>query len=163
MLVKMSAISTAVLLAIAALATALISQYVFGLQPCILCIYQRYPYAAIIVLGMLFLAVPLLKPYFKIAFWLMVLLFLVDASIAVYHVAVEQKLIIMSVACDELAPVPDTIEAMREQLLQTKAVPCDEPQFVLFGLSMAAWNVLYALVSAWIVFRQKAKYALIKR
>ena len=38
--------------AAAALAAALISQYGFDLQPCVLCIWQRWPYLAAILLGL---------------------------------------------------------------------------------------------------------------
>ena len=36
-----------------ALAGALVSQYVLGMQPCPLCIWQRWPYAVVMVLSVL--------------------------------------------------------------------------------------------------------------
>ena len=39
-----------------ALATAFMSQYVYELQPCVLCIYQRWPYGVVIALSVLGLA-----------------------------------------------------------------------------------------------------------
>ncbi|TAE80719.1 MAG: disulfide bond formation protein B [Alphaproteobacteria bacterium] len=42
-----------IIAALAALSGALISQYIFGAHPCQLCIWQRYPYSAIIALGAL--------------------------------------------------------------------------------------------------------------
>ena len=44
-----------------ALANAYIAEYGFGLEPCILCLYQRVPYAVAGVLGLAALFVPSLR------------------------------------------------------------------------------------------------------
>ena len=36
---------------VAALAAAFASQYIGGLEPCVLCLYQRVPYGAVIILS----------------------------------------------------------------------------------------------------------------
>ncbi len=38
---------------LAALVTAYVAQYGFDLQPCVLCLYQRWPYGVAIVIAML--------------------------------------------------------------------------------------------------------------
>ncbi|MBL4690180.1 MAG: disulfide bond formation protein B, partial [Rhodospirillales bacterium] len=43
---------------VAALANAYIAQYTFDLEPCILCLYQRVPYAVAGVLGLVAMLVP---------------------------------------------------------------------------------------------------------
>lgn len=45
-----------------ALSMAFTAQYIFGLEPCILCLYQRIPYALVIALGLTgFLTAPKCK------------------------------------------------------------------------------------------------------
>lgn len=135
-------------LSVIALLSAYISQYGFRMQPCILCLYQRVPYAIIILLGAIALAFKRYYTIEKLALWLIIAAFLIGAGIAAYHVGVEQGVFILSTACDDLSTTPDSVEAMMRQLLTKEAVPCDKPQFVLFGLSMAAWNMAYALCCA---------------
>ena len=53
-------LAAALVLAISLLVigTALASQYIGGLEPCILCYYQRYPWYAVIAVAILALALP---------------------------------------------------------------------------------------------------------
>jgi disulfide bond formation protein DsbB len=77
--------------AVFALGSAYISQYVFGLQPCPLCFWQRKPFFAIIIVAVLFLIIPMLKKYQKLAIQIAVLLLIINSAIAFYHAGVEQK------------------------------------------------------------------------
>src|SRR5688572_13017133 len=70
------------------LSVALVGQYGFDLHPCHLCMYQRYPYAAIMALGVAAYFIRNLK-WLKLLAWLCVLLFAVDAGVAFYHSGVE--------------------------------------------------------------------------
>src|SRR5689334_25339262 len=68
---------------------ALLFQYVGGLQPCELCLYERWPYYAMIVLSALALAAR--RP--AASAWvtgIAALAFLAGAGLAFYHVGVEQ-------------------------------------------------------------------------
>ena len=40
---------------------------------------------------------------------------------------------------------PTSMEALTASILNASTVRCDEPAFVFLGLSMAAWNMFYAL------------------
>src|SRR5689334_10219015 len=75
-----------VFVSISALAAAYIAQYGFGLKPCILCLYQRTPYAVAIALGLLALLIPRLAHALLI---LAALTFLAGAGIAGFHAGVE--------------------------------------------------------------------------
>ena len=121
-----------------ALAAALASQYWGGLQPCVLCIYQRYAYAVTAAFGLLGL---IAGPR-------------TGAAIAAFHAGVEQQWWRGTDACHAPAFDPNTsIADLRKQLLGTKFVPCDEVPWSLFGVSMAGYNVLaslgLALASFW--------------
>jgi disulfide bond formation protein DsbB len=123
---------------------ALLSQYVGGLQPCELCLYQRWPYYAVIGIAPLGL---LLAGKGRAAAWLLglcALLFAADAGLAFYHVGVEQHWIAGPTACTAATGQANSLEALRAQILAQQPVRCDEPQWALFGVTMAGWNGLAA-------------------
>ncbi|MSO71303.1 MAG: disulfide bond formation protein B [Alphaproteobacteria bacterium] len=138
------------LAAAAILGTALLSQYVGGLQPCVLCYYQRIPYAAVIGLGAyaLVLRGSLGRGGLVATVILLCLLLLADAGIAFYHVGVEQHWWLGTAACATRPLAGLSVADMRRALLETAVVRCDEPAWVLFGISMAGYNVLAASVLA---------------
>ena len=134
--------------AVFALAGAYISQYIFGLQPCQLCFWQRKPFFAIIILAILFLIIPRLKNYQKLAIQIAVLLLLINAAIAFYHTGVEQKWFKGLDSCVAISPNTNSLEDLKLTLEKTKAVRCDQPQFIFLHLSMASWNMIYCLLAA---------------
>lgn len=127
-----------------ALLLAYISEFVFNLQPCILCYYQRKPYFAILFIVAL---VFWLKKYQKIGAILCAILFLVNAGIAFYHSGVEQKFFKGPTTCSSqnLNNITD-LKEFEMAILSTKAVRCDEPEFYFLNLTMANWNLIYSLV-----------------
>ena len=131
--------------AIFALFLAYVSQYVFGLQPCELCFWQRKPFFAIIAVVASFLVIPPLKKHQNLAIKIAVFLLLINAIIAFYHAGVEQKWFKGLDSCSSTASQPETLEELKLSLEKTKSVRCDQPQFIFLGLSMAGWNVLYCL------------------
>lgn len=136
----------------AMLGTALFFQHVMGLFPCELCIYQRYPYAAVIVvggLGALLLrnsAVPAHLAYLLGA--VCALLFAADAGVAAFHVGVEQGWWTGTEACVGVDIDTSDIEAMRQAILAAPAVRCDDITWSLLGISMAGWNFVAATTFA---------------
>ena len=127
------------------LGAALISQYGFGLQPCVLCIWQRYPYGVAIALGALafFLAGNTTAARALIA--LAGLVFLADAAIAAFHVGVEQKWWAGTAECGGNLATGLSAEDLKAQLQAAPIVRCDEVAWSLFGISMAGYNFLLAL------------------
>ncbi|MEX2644146.1 MAG: disulfide bond formation protein B [Acetobacterales bacterium] len=139
----------AALLAAAAapLAAAYAAQYLGGLQPCVLCLYQRVPFAVVAVLALAALAMPrLLRPLL----WLSAAALACGAVIAAYHVGVEQRWWESFLAgCGGGATAgAQTVEELRAALLETPPVRCDAVAWSLFGISMAGYNVFYSLAVA---------------
>ncbi len=128
-----------------ALTAAYISQYVFEMEPCQLCFWQRKPFFAVIILASLFLVIPRLEKYQNLAVKIAVLLLLINSAIAFYHTGVEQKWFEGLDSCSSAAAQPTSLEELKLALEKTKVVRCDKPQFVFLHLSMAAWNVIYCL------------------
>ncbi len=135
-----------VAVSLAALGIALAAEHWGGLAPCALCLYQRYGYLGAVVFGLVGLAVADRLRARRAAVVLGALAFLSVAGIAFYHVGVEQLWWRGGAECH--APNLDldaSIESLRQQLLNTKFVPCDEVAWSLFGISMAGYNFFAAL------------------
>lgn len=126
----------------AMLAGALVAQYGFGLYPCHLCVLQRYPYVAVIVLVA---AVYWLPPKWQ---WRALLLcgalFLLDAGIAFYHTGVELEWFPGPDACASNSSGEQTLEEMRRSIMEAPLVSCSQAMAYIFGLSLAAWNMIFA-------------------
>jgi disulfide bond formation protein DsbB len=120
-----------------------ISSEVFGgLAPCVLCLYQRIPYAITIVLGLVGFAAPrLLLPALVLA----ALAFLTGGGIAVFHVGVEQAWWQGTEACVGAQNKAASLDELRAQIMATPVVRCTDIQWSLFGISMAGYNVLTSL------------------
>jgi len=116
-----------------------ISQYVFGLQPCHLCLYQRY---GLIFTAVILAPLILLKMFTVRSLVVASLLFLTTAGIAGYHVLVEQKVINVPESCSKSDIDTDSFDLFKKQLSAQPQVSCDEIQFELFGISMAGYNFL---------------------
>jgi disulfide bond formation protein DsbB len=135
------------LASIAVLGTALASQYLGGLAPCELCIYQRWPYVFTIVAGLaawLMSSSPA-RPWLVAACGAA---FAIGGAIAVYHAGVEYGWFAGPTACSGGASSATTVEELRRQLLAQPVVRCDEPAWTLFGVSMAGYNVVVSAVLA---------------
>ena len=130
-----------------ALTAAFISQYVFDLPPCDLCIYQRYPYVIAIALCLVTL-MPAIQPYTAWALILSALILLFNSGIATYHVGVEQHWWIGPEGCTGPGGTPQTLDALRAHIAATPVIRCDDIAFSLFGISMAGYNVLFSLALA---------------
>ena len=135
------------LIAIGALGLALMSQYVFGLKPCNLCVIQRYPYGIIIALGLIsFLLSCKYKKQSILIMLLMGVTFLANSVIAFYHTGVELKWwksFLEGCSAPDLSGNINDLMARIEA--DTQVVRCDEIPWAdpILGLSMANYNVLF--------------------
>ncbi len=130
---------------VAALAAAFFAQYVAGLEPCPLCVWQRYPYGATLLLGAAVLSAAERGRWPAPLIALAGAAFAADAAIAFYHVGVEEGWYEGLAACAAGGGTPATVEQLRAQLLDAPPPPrCDEGAWSLFGVSMAGSNMMYA-------------------
>lgn len=128
------------------LAFAYIAQYGFGLEPCILCLYQRVPFAANIVLGLIALFIAAGSAPQVWILRLCGLAFLIGGGIAAYHVGVEQHWWRSAASCGG-EPITSTItpDQLLKSLQQVQPKVCDDVDWTLFGISMASYNVVYSI------------------
>jgi disulfide bond formation protein DsbB len=126
----------------AMLVGALLFQFVGGLRPCWLCMWQRWAHIAAGVLALIAAILP--WRFYRAFSALAGAALVVGAGIALYHVGVENHW--WGIVClDILAPHEESIEGLRAALLAAQPVPCDVVQWSLFGVSMAGWNALASL------------------
>ena len=130
---------------ILALVSALTAQYVFGLAPCPLCIYQRIPYVLAIFIGLAgFIAERRQNDGLRNALLaLFGINFLANSAIAAFHSGVERKWWRGLEGCS----APDMSGSMEDILARIKAAPvvrCDEIPWAdpILGLSMANYNCI---------------------
>ena len=134
---------------VGALGFAYISETVFGLEPCVLCLYQRVPYAATGTVAVLMLGLPMNASVARWGLAVCVALYLAGTAIAVYHVGVERHWWVSVAACGGADASAITIESLNAQLSVQADKPCDRVDWTLFGISMAGYNAaLSALLGA---------------
>lgn len=134
---------------VGALGSALASEYWGGLDPCVLCIYQRFAYVGAMTLGLIGLVIAPRGKALKTLILLAALAFLAGAGIAMFHVGVEQHWWRGTAACH--APAIDfnaSVSDLREQLLAKKPATCDSIPWSFAGISIAGFNVIASLFFA---------------
>jgi len=127
---------------LAVLATAYGFEFLGGLKPCALCLYQRVPYglAAGIALGAFFFS-----PHRRAAvglLFLLAILFFGNGLLALYHVGVERGWVAAS--CGGVG-ASESLDALRQSLLNTQPAQCDEISWSFLGLSMAGVNAIVSI------------------
>tara|TARA_A100001234_G_scaffold35183_1_gene27524 strand:- start:166 stop:642 length:477 start_codon:yes stop_codon:yes gene_type:complete len=128
-------------LASAALLTAAFGfEYLGGLAPCKLCLWQRWPHAGVIVFCLMGTTGALRSGP---AFLMIALCAAVTAIIAGYHVGVEQQLWQGPTSCSGALNSMSASDLL-DSLLATPVVRCDEIAWSFANISMAGWNMLFS-------------------
>ena len=128
------------------LAGAYLSQYGFGLYPCEMCWYQRYPHFAAVVLALVaFVARP--KPA-----WIALgaLAILVSGLIGAFHAGVEYGWWQGFTTCS--SPIGEAGGDALANIMNAPLVRCDVAPWTLAGISLAGFNALISVISAMAVF-----------
>lgn len=137
----------------ALLAGAFAFQYLGGLAPCHLCLWQRWPHAAAVVIGLVALVLPgRVLPLLGGA------AALTTAGIGLYHTGIERLWWQGPTTCTS-GPIGGlSSEDLLNQILAAPVVRCDEVAWSMAGLSMASWNAVLSLVLAlvWVAAATRA-------
>lgn len=133
---------------------ALAFQYLGGLYPCVLCIWQRWPHVVALVVAAL-------------ALWrggwvwpvLAGLAALTSAGIGVFHVGVEQGWWdgLLQCSVNTLAGL-STADLLNTDITVGAPAACDKVAWSMFGISMPGWNVICstAIAGIWAVVARKS-------
>lgn len=128
-----------------ALGSAYTAQYAFGLEPCILCLYQRIPYALAGALAMGALFLPAASRGRAVVVGLCGVVFLAEAGLAFYHVGVEQHWWVAVTACSGEIKQGLSLDELKAALMATPPKRCDEITWTVLGQSITVWNTVIAL------------------
>jgi disulfide bond formation protein DsbB len=133
----------------AMLAGAFAFQFLGGMHPCTLCLWQRWPHGAAIVIGILALFIP--------GRWLPLLgaaAATTTAGIALFHTGVERHWWEGLATCtgNSLTGLSAS-DLLNTAIVVAAPVRCDDVPWELFTLSMASWNGIISVVLAvlWLV------------
>lgn len=131
---------------VAALGGAYIGQYGFGLIPCEMCWWQRYPHMFALAFAALAFFWRPVRPLVAVA----ALAILVSGLIGAYHAGVEYGWWEGLTACtaSPIASGGDPLDA----IMNAPVVRCDAVQWSLFGISLAGWNFLVSTGGALTAF-----------
>ena len=140
---------------ILSLSIAYFIQYVLGHKPCNLCIIERIPYiAAIILISLIFI----LNRYQKIISSLILIFFIFGAVVSFYHFGIEQGFFSESLVCDLGNSRSLNQEDLLNQLKKTEIVSCKDVTFRFLGLSLATINTVISLILSGIIIKVIKNY-----
>ena len=122
---------------------AYLSQYGFGLFPCEMCWWQRYAHFAALALAL----VSTLAAPKRLWIGLAGTAILVAGLLGAYHAGVEYKWWEGVTTCSSTAAGNSL-----EDILSAPLIRCDEPQWTLFGISLAGFNFLISTAAAIVIF-----------
>ena len=127
------------------LAGAYISEYGFGLYPCEMCLWQRWPHFAAVVLALLSTLAPPRKLWIALA----ALAILASGAIGVFHAGVEYGWWEGITGCATLdTGGGDPLAAV----LNAPVIRCDQAPWSFLNLSLAGWNAVLSILGALAIF-----------
>lgn len=141
---------------IVSLSIAYFIQYILGHKPCNLCLIERIPYlASVILISLIFI----INKFEKITAIILLLFFLFGFVISFYHVGIEQGFFSESFVCD-LNEFSKNLskEDLLKQLKNNTPVSCKDVTFSFFGLSLATLNTVISFVLSVIMLKVVKNY-----
>lgn len=127
-------------------------QHLGGLHPCEMCLWQRWPHVAALVLGTMALVVPPAPQRLLVA--LAALAMLATGAIGIFHAGVEQGW--WQGITDCAAPVIGG--SLATDIFAVPVVRCDAVAWSLLGISMAGYNALISIAGGgfalWLLTRR---------
>ena len=131
------------LFSVFALIAAYFIQYVLKHQPCNLCLIERIPYIASIIIILICI---FSKKFEKLFLIILSLIFFSGTLIAFYHFGIEQGFFKESLVCDLNNKSSDLSKEALLNQLKEMPISCKDVTFTIFGLSLVTFNVLITLV-----------------
>ena len=135
---------------ILSLSIAYFIQYVLGHKPCNLCIIERIPYiAAIILIALIFI----INKYEKMISGIILVFFVFGAVVSFYHFGIEQRFFSESFICELNNNNALNKEDLLNQLKKAEIISCKDVTFRFLGLSLATINTIISLILSGIMFK----------
>lgn len=127
------------------------SQYIGGLVPCEMCMWQRWPHLIAIFFALDAIALrsrPVLSAVFA---GLAAMAIEVSGLIGVFHAGVEYGWWHGLTACST-ADMSGSAQDVLNTIMNTPLVRCDTAQWTLAGISLAGYNAIFSLGAAAAIF-----------
>ena len=135
---------------ILSLSIAYFIQYVLGHKPCNLCIIERIPYiASIILISLIFI----ISKFEKIISSIILVFFIFGAVVSFYHFGIEQGFFSESLICELTNSEALNKEELLNQLKKAEVISCKDVTFRLLGLSLATINTIISIILSGIMIR----------
>ena len=141
---------------ILSLSIAYFIQYILGYEPCNLCLIERIPYiASLLLISLIFI----INKFEKLIAGIVLLFFIFGSVVSFYHVGIEQGFFSESFVCD-LGPTNGDIskEDLLNQLQSKTPISCKDVTFRFFGLSLATINTVISILLSGIIIRVIKNY-----
>jgi len=147
----------ALLLPALLLGGALLSQYGFGLYPCEMCMWQRWPHLAAIVAAIV--AIMLRRtPAMSATFVLLAALAVfTSGGIGAFHAGVEYGWWQGFTTCSTMGPPPPGMSQL-DAIMNAPLTRCDVAPWDLFGISLAGFNAIFSIGGAVLIFMLVRKW-----
>ena len=126
---------------------ALVSQFGFGLHPCEMCYWQRWPHQAAIVLALLALLLRRNDTAMRTLTLLAAVAIAISGAIGVFHAGVEYGFWEGLTTCSTTQTGPITLDS----IMAAPITRCDVPQWTFAGVSLAGFNAIFSLAAAALV------------
>jgi disulfide bond formation protein DsbB len=133
------------------LAGAYVSQYGFGLYPCEMCLWQRWPHFAALALALASFVAPSKWAWIALA----ALAILASGLVGAFHAGVEYDWWQGITGC--ASPVEAGGGDPREAIMNAPLVRCDVAPWTLAGISLAGFNAIISVISAVVILALLAK------
>ena len=138
------------------LAIAYFIQYVLGHEPCNLCLIERIPYlASLILISLIFI----INKFEKLISGIVLLFFIFGSVVSLYHVGIEQGFFSESFLCDlDSSNKVMSKEDLLTQIQNKAPISCKDVTFKFFGLSLATINTVISILLSGIMVKVIKNY-----
>lgn len=126
---------------------ALVSQFGFGLHPCEMCYWQRWPHQAAIIFALLALLLNRNDKAMRALTFLAAVGIAISGLIGIFHAGVEYGLWEGLTTCSTTHSGPISLN----DIMAAPIIRCDVAQWRLLGISLAGFNAIFSLAAAALV------------
>ncbi len=141
---------------IVSLSIAYFIQYVLDHKPCDLCLIERIPYiASIILIALIFI----INKFEKLISSVVLLFFVFGTVVSIYHVGIEQGFFSESLLCNiRIGSKNLSTDDLLKQLQSSSVISCKDVSFRFLGLSLATINTVISVLISVIMVKVVKNY-----
>ena len=125
-------------------------EFILGHKPCNLCLIERIPYIASVILILLIF---IINKFERLISGILMLFFIFGAIISFYHVGIEYGFFSESLVCNlDMTNTNLSKQDLLKQLENRVVISCKDVTFRFLGLSLATINTVISILLSGIMF-----------